>query len=210
MIWAVFTGDIVNSSALSADRLDGIMTVLDDSCREMSGWADPDDEPPRAGFARRGGDGWQIAIDRPNFCLRAALFIQSQIRATGETHATRIAVATGEGQPIRGNRVDPNSAHGPAFEKSGRLLDKLSGRTRMAFSGSDALDAAFRLADHIAHGWTAAQARAVSAMLPPGSGPRRVIAEDLGISRQAVDQALNAAGFPAIDAALDLIEATYD
>ena len=69
-----------------------------------------------------------------------------------------------------------------------------------------ALDAAFRLADHIAQGWTRAQARAVCAMLPPGAGPRRVAAERLNISRQAVDQALWAAGFPAIEAALEQIE----
>ncbi|MEM6482447.1 MAG: hypothetical protein AAF922_00805 [Pseudomonadota bacterium] len=206
MKWAVFTGDIVNSSALSADRLEGIMNVLDASCRDMSGWVEPDDALALTGFARRGGDGWQIAIDRPKFCLRAALFIQAQVRANGENDATRIAVSVGEGDPIRANVVAPNSAHGPAFEKSGRLLDKLGGKTRMALSGSATLDAAFRLADHISQGWTAAQARAVSAMLPPGSGPRRIAAEDLGISRQAVDQALIAAGFPALETALALIE----
>ncbi|MEM6376158.1 MAG: hypothetical protein AAF686_07940, partial [Pseudomonadota bacterium] len=216
MQWAVFTGDIVGSSSVSADRLDAIMHVLEASCRDLSDWVEPT-EPGKtvplagfkrgAGFARRGGDGWQIALNRPKFCLRAAIYLQARIRANGEGDATRIAVATGDGDPFRGQIVDPNSAHGPAFEKSGRLLQKLGSRTRLAFAGSGLLDASFRLADHISQGWTAAQARAVAAMLPPGSGPRRRVAEDLGISRQAVDQALNAAGFPAIDAALALIEA---
>ncbi|MEM6376452.1 MAG: MarR family transcriptional regulator [Pseudomonadota bacterium] len=210
MQWAVFTGDIVGSSSVSAQRLDGIMHVLEASCRDMSDWVEPT-EPGQtaafAGFARRGGDGWQIALNRPKFCLRAAIYLQARIRANGEGDATRIAVATGDGDPFRGQIVDPNSAHGPAFEKSGRLLQNLGSRTRLAFAGSGLLDASFRLADHISQGWTAAQARAVAAMLPPGSGPRRRVAEDLGISRQAVDQALNAAGFPAIDAALALIEA---
>jgi hypothetical protein len=77
----------------------------------------------------------------------------------------------------------------------------------MAHAGGGALDAAFRLADHIAQGWTRAQARAVCAMLPPGAGPRRIAADRLGVSRQAVDQALRAAGFAAIEAALEQIEA---
>lgn len=188
-------------------RLDGILDVLNAACRELSGWHEANEAPPLAGFARRGGDGWQIALDRPVICLRAALFMQARIRSGGETDATRIAVAVGEGDPIREKIVAPNSAHGIAFEKSGRLLEKLKSRTRMAFAGGGAIDATFRLADHIASGWTAAQARAICAMLPPNSGPRRVAAETLGISRQAVDQALNAAGFPAIEAALDLIEA---
>ncbi len=103
--------------------------------------------------------------------------------------------------------VDLNSAHGPVFSQSGRLLEMLPDQTLMAHSSGGSLDAAFRLADHISRGWTQAQARAMAAMLPPDAGPRRVAADALGISRQAVDQALHAAGFPAIDAALKLIEA---
>jgi len=207
MMWAVLTGDIVNSSDLSAEELDDVMDRLNNACRQMSGWDHTDSDRTDTAFARRGGDGWQIAINRPKFSLRAALFIQARLRSMNETYATRIATATGEGDLPPNAHVDLNSAYGPVFRDSGRLLDTFSGRTQMAYAGGGALDAAFRLADHISQGWTQAQASAVFAMLPPGSGPRRIAAEQLGISRQAVDQSLWAAGFPAIADALEQIEA---
>lgn len=207
MIWTVFTGDIVNSTDLSASELDRVMSELNNACWQLSGWGHHDDDNTQSAFARRGGDGWQIALDRPKFALRAALFIQAQLRAMNEAYATRIAVATGEGDLPPNANVDLNSAYGPVFRESGRLLDTLAGSTLLAHADGGPLDAAFKLADHISQGWTQAQARAVCAMLPPDSGPRRVAAEHLGISRQAVDQALRAAGFPAIEAALDQIEA---
>ncbi len=132
-----------------------------------------------------------------------ALFVQAHVRATGAT--TRLAVATGEGKVP--DTLDLNSAHGPAFQDSGRLLEQLDSRTLMAHADGGALDATFRLADHIAQGWTQAQARALCLMLPPGAGPRRVAAKRLGISRQAVDQALNAAGYPALMDAISAVQA---
>ena len=52
------------------------------------------------------------------------------------------------------------------------------------------------------------QARAVAALLPPETGPRRVAADRLGLSRQAIDQALHAAGYPALLDALALLESS--
>ena len=206
MKWAVLTGDIVNSSDLSADALDEVMEAVRDACWQMSGWDDSNSDRTQSAYARRGGDGWQIALNRPKYALRATLFVQARLRAMKDGQASRIAAATGEGTLPDGAHVELNSAYGPIFQASGRLLDTLSGRSLIAYAGGGALDAAFRLADHIAQGWTRAQARAVCAMLPPGAGPRRVAAERLNISRQAVDQALWAAGFPAIEAALEQIE----
>jgi hypothetical protein len=106
--------------------------------------------------------------------------------------------------------ADANRGHGPAFVASGRLLTEIDGHARMAHASEGALGAATRLADHVAQGWTQAQARAMCEMLVPGAGPRTAAAERLGITRQAVNQALWSAGFPALDAALDMIEAMGD
>ena len=57
-------------------------------------------------------------------------------------------------------------------------------------------------------GWTPAQARAVLPMLAPDRPTQEQVAEDSGITRQAVRQALVAAGFPALSTALDLLEAS--
>ena len=204
MTWAVLTGDIVDSSDMAPEDLDALMSALNDIAKQLSGWQHTSENKTESAFARRGGDGWQIALNRPQFALRAALFVQSCLRSIDGGLATRVATATGDGTVPE--QADLNSAHGPVFRDSGRLLDTLKGRTLLAHADGGALGASFRLADHISQGWTQAQARAVHAMLPPEAGPRRLAAERLGISRQAIDQALWAAGFPALNAALQQIE----
>lgn len=208
---AVLTGDIVDSSDMTSDALDRILELLDSLAWELSGWAHTTEDRTdtlfkRTPFARRGGDSWQIAMNRPRLALRASLYLQARIMAHDPPAQSRIAAATGDGTLPGDPEADLNSAHGNVFSDSGRLLDDLKGRTLLAHAAGGPLDAAFRLADHISQGWTAAQAQAVSLMLPPGSGPRRVAAEQLGISRQAVDQSLWGAGFPALEDALALIE----
>lgn len=205
MTWAVFTGDIVDSSNATQASLNHAMESLENTASAVADWSQPGDSTIRAVFARRAGDGWQVAVDHPALALRIALFIQSRLKEKSGAQ-TRIAVATGEGKLPSGPASDLNSAHGPAFVASGRLLEALPRQALMSHAAGGPLDAAFRLADHIAQGWTEAQARAIAAMLPPGAGPRQKVADRLGISRQAVDQALHAAGFPAIDAALKQIE----
>jgi DNA-binding phage protein len=173
----------------------------------MSGWGDGADLPV-TGFRRRGGDGWQAALSHPVSPLRAALYVRACVKALYKQADTRIAVATGDGTlPANG---DTNAAHGEAFTQSGRLLDDMKGSARLAFSVQGAPHAAFVLADHIATGWTPAQARAMALMLVPKAGTRAKAAEHLGISRQAVDQALRAAGFSAFDAALRAIDGAAD
>ncbi|MEM7076525.1 MAG: MarR family transcriptional regulator [Pseudomonadota bacterium] len=206
MRWSVITGDIVASSGLNAAQLGAIMDTLRDASASIGSWHSGGDAESAALFARRAGDAWQIAVRAPALCLRASLYIQSAVIAHHDAH-TRLAVATGDGTVPAGRTPDLNSASGPAFVDSGRLLSALPRHALMAHATGGALDAAFRLADHISQGWTQAQARSIHAMLPPGSGPRQSVAHRLGISRQAVDQSLRAAGFAALDAALRQIEA---
>jgi len=202
MIFHVFTGDLVNSSQMSKSELDAIMAAIHDLVIDVSDWPSGTDEKTIAGFARRGGDAWQVACSGGINALRVALCIQAKVRATLEDAATRIAVANGDGiMP-----VEPNSAHGAAFTASGQLLETLEDRRLMAHAAGGALDAAFCLADHIAQGWTQAQARALYLKLQSGKIANRVIAEHIGISRQAVDQALAAAGYPAINDALKALD----
>ncbi len=197
--FAVLTGDIVDSSSLGAAALDASMAALRDAAGALRGW------PPgmAAHFARRGGDGWQVALDRPALAFRAALYLQAVLRREDADRATRIALATGTGQ-LRGG--DLNAASGAAFTASGRLLDAIPRHALMAHAAGGAAAAALRLADHLAQQWTQAQARALCELLPPDPGPRSDAAERLGITRQAVDQALWAAGYPALIEALGYLE----
>ncbi|MBV2360671.1 MarR family transcriptional regulator [Thalassococcus sp. CAU 1522] len=197
----VFTGDIVASSDMDADRLDVCLATLSEGCDRIAEWTGA---TGHASFARRGGDGWQAVFPTGIPTHRAALFLQARLRQQGDDIATRIAIATGEGR--LSDPTDPNSGHGTVFTASGRLLTRLKGKRLLGDAAGGVTQAFLRLADHIAQGWTPAQARAVAAMLPPGAGPRVAAAKKLGVSRQAVDQALHAAGYPALIDALELIE----
>ncbi|WP_147438890.1 hypothetical protein [Roseovarius spongiae] len=206
MLWTVLTGDIVNSSDLPRRTLDAMIESLADLVRTTSGWPDTTGRDTLAGFARRGGDGWQIAARDLKNPLRLALCAQSRIRALLDEGATRIAIATDAGTAPDSFPDDLNAAHGPAFTKSGQLLETLDGRRLMAHADGHALDALLCLADHVSQGWTQAQARALSHKLSPERPPNRVIGQRLKISRQAVDQALAGAGYAAISDALATLE----
>lgn len=191
----VLTGDIVDSTQMAPDMLEDVMRVLEQSHHDLATWPDV-----TSYFARRGGDGWQIVLNGTGYDLRAALFIRASLTARHPGSATRIALATGAGD--MGGQSDPNRGQGPAFIASGRLLDRLKSRNQMAHASGGAHAACTALADYISQNWTQAQARALREMLPPLSGPRAQAAEKLGISRQSVNDALWAAGFPAIERAL--------
>lgn len=202
---SVLTGDLVGSSDLAPAALDAALTSIASAATAISDWRTP---ALVTRFARRGGDSWQIALSDPSLGLRAALFVQACLRRDTDTATTRIALATGMGTlPETG---DLNAAHGPVFVASGRLLATISGQARMAHAQGGAHHAATRLADHIASGWTQAQARAVAALLPPNAPSRADAAKSFGITRQAVNQALWSAGYPALDDALNAIEAEAD
>ncbi len=198
-MFVVLTGDIVESSDLEVEALEATLEAVALASRDVRAWPGVS----QWGFARRGGDAWQLAFDAPALGLRAALYITACLRRLGKTRATRIALAVGPGQMPGKN---PNTAHGAGFTASGRLLEKLPSGRYLDDAGGGASAAAARLADHIAQGWTPAQARAMAEQLPPASGPRSEAAARLGITRQAVDQALWAAGYPAIEAALEALE----
>ncbi|MDF0602953.1 MarR family transcriptional regulator [Psychromarinibacter sp. C21-152] len=200
---AVLTGDIVESSALSTAALDETIAALGAGVADISAW----ERGVATGFARQAGDGWQAVLDDGRLAVRAALYLQACVRRLAADRATRIAVALGDGDLSPADRENPNSATGPAFTASGRLLDGIGRHALMAHAGGGAVAAALRLADHIAQQWTQAQARALCEMLVPEAGPRSEAAERLGISRQAVDQALWGAGYPALTEALELLEA---
>lgn len=198
--FAVLTGDIVASTDLGPDQLTETMEALRAAAREIAGWADG----METGFAQRGGDGWQMALDRPVLAFRATLYLQAVLRRLAEGRTTRIAVAEGAGS-LPDDR-DPNKAHGPAFTASGRGLDQMGTHVLLLHAEGGATGAAYRLADALAAGWTQAQARALCQMLPPGTVTQAEAAAELGITRAAVQQALAAADYRALHDALQMME----
>ena len=196
----VLTGDIVASSELGPDRLDAAMQALAEASDDVALWQGA---PTR--FTRARGDGWQMVLARPGLTLRAAMRLRAGLRRRGRDLATRIGIAIGAGEvPPLG---DLNAAGGPAFTASGRALDGMRAPHQIALAdGPAGLAAALVLADHLSQGWTEAQARSLVPALSPDAPTRAEIGAALGISRQAVDQALDAAALWAIEAACRELE----
>ncbi len=203
---AVLSGDLIDSKRLSHAELEEAFAALENAALEISFWQKHEghDRTVATRFTRNRGDGWQIYLAKPTFALRAALYMRAALLAEGSTLRTRIAIAEGKGDLGRGS--DLNSAGGPVFVASGGALDNMKPPVTMAHATGGALGACVRLADHISDDWTQAQARAVRGMLWPRKPTRSEVAESLAISRQAVEQSLNAAGFGALADAMAQIE----
>ena len=145
--FVVMTGDIVDSSSHPFERIDATLYLVSTAARDISGWqTNPE---MTSGFARRGGDGWQMVLDAPALALRASLYVLACLRASDPAVESRIAVAVGDGT-LPGS--DPNFAHGPAFTASGRALSRIDRHARLIHAEGGAAGAAFRLADEIAQG----------------------------------------------------------
>jgi DNA-binding phage protein len=198
MALCVLTGDIVGSTDLSAAELFEIAQTLTDANRNLHLVAGP----PHFDIHR--GDGWQAAFTNRSKALRIALLFRAVLFARNDKYETRIAIAVGDESL---ENKDISRANSPTFILSGRTLDTMSDDHLMAHASGGSHHAATVLADYISRSWTTAQARAIAPFLHPAeSWTQKDVARNLGISRQAVGQALDAAGYPAIKAALTAIE----
>ena len=196
----VLTGDLVASSALSPDRLSMALDALSEAAALLEYWYDAP-----LHFTRHRGDGWQVCLPVDLSALRAALTFRAALRQVDKTLQTRIAIAEGSVDiPPSG---DLNAASGTAFTLSGQTLDAMEKHVTIADARDGALAATAELAHHISDDWTPAQARAVLPMLAPERPTQDEVASALSITRQAVRQALLAAGFPSLSAALHHLEA---
>lgn len=201
---AVLTGDIVNSTGLGVDKTDRALAALEHCARGQRGWIGAD-----LRFTRQRGDGWQVALERPEFALRSALIFRAALRALGAEYDSYIGMAQGAASTAAD--ADLNRKMDAVFIASGRALDTLkamqSFQPHMAHAARGALAAAVALADHLSDGWTPAQAQAIGPMLSPETDLSYTeLAEILGKSRQAVTKSLFAAGFQPLFLALQLLE----
>lgn len=195
---AILTGDLITPARpLTAPQLDQAMLALRSAARLISDWG----PTLRSNFARQGNSGWQIALDNPQLDLRAALYLKASLRILGKGFSSRIALARGPG------RLSPSgkgaSAARDTIARSQACLDGLTGpHITMSHASGGTLQAVTLLADRISQSWTPAQSKPLRAMLPLQSGTHAAVAARLGITRQAVDQALAASGYHALSNAL--------
>lgn len=204
--FAVLTGDIIRSSRLPTETLDAAMAALESGAAAMGRW----DGSGETRFERFRGDGWQCLAPSPRLALRATLFLRASLRAASRKVETRVSIGIG---PARLSTTGLAAASGPAFELSGRGLDKMARARNLAIAWANpppsapAIGAIVALCDEVSRLWTQRQAELLLEALSPGDEPQEVLAGRRGISQQAVAKHLRAGGGAAIQEALRAVEA---
>jgi hypothetical protein len=201
---AVLSGDLVRSRDAGANVIDNTMLRLANTADDLSEMIGADTR-----FTRFRGDGWQIVIQRPGGVLRACLLLTADLRAADIGIETRISAGLGRYDSL--GTKDLSDATGPAFFVSGHHLDLAPKRRRLVVAGGRTRDqtwqtAIFDLVEHQVSSWTAAQAQAVAIALRDGQLTQADIAENLQISRQAIQLRLAGAGYFALENALAAFE----
>ena len=194
MAICVLTGDIVGSMRLHRAQFERVQLLLEDSYYDIK-------EDTSGSLDQFRGDGWQMAFDNRHESLRFALYIRATLKANDDDFDTRIAISESDAEYLISNDYDD------VYVASGRALDDMPRDTLMAHANGGALHATTLLVDQISREWTQAQARAIKPFLLRNvRHTQKSVAAALGISRQAVGQALEAACYPVISRALRAIE----
>lgn len=190
-IIAVITGDLIASTDQKASVVDAAMGRIRVAAGAVAGWLRNSDTR----FTRFRGDGWQVCLADPEFCLRAALFVAATLRADDIRMETRISIALGTADSL--GTTDLSDASGEAFQLSGRQLDAMSRTARIALTGTGIGDRDRIIARQMferASRWTQPQAEAMALYLHPDNPTLNDIAEQLGITPQAVNYRLGGGG----------------
>lgn len=207
---AVLTGDIVKSSRLSAGELDRLFAALDAAIADMRRWPDA---PALLAWSRYRGDGWQMALGRPEWALRACLYLRAAIRAASAQFETRIGAGIGMADGV--DAGDLGAATGPAFERSGRCLEDLGKHFLFGVDTADGdaktaslFGSVFVMADALSRGWTQRQAEVMRYVLMPEAPNQTEIGANLRppIAQQAVNDHYLVAHGPVLMAAIATVE----
>lgn len=216
--FAVLTGDLVDSSKLSAAESRAALQTLQEAAERFA--ATVDGAPPAALDTFR-HDSWQWPAPRPELAVRAALYLRAALKMTSPPKRkldTRIAIGIGTVEELDTQRV--SNSRGPAFTASGKALDGMKDR-RLTLAAAQELQPALEelasgsipLLDCIVSGWTPKEARVVRGALlgwtqeqtaehwPPDSDGKR-------ITRQAVGRSLARAHWNRVEAYLEWVEST--
>lgn len=205
-VHAVLTGDLVNSTGMTPERLESVRQGLLDAVGEVRAW-EKRLVRSKPEFFR--GDAWQVLLTDPGRALRAAVFLRAALRSRHEAD-TRVAIGIAGVDRISTGRVSLSS--GEAFRRSGSALDEMSPLTHMhidAGSGdplSPLLPAIGGLCDALVGQWTTRQAELVHLAADPSDPTHEDIAGSLGIARQSVSRNLGGAGWTALRAAIGRFE----
>lgn len=126
-VYAVLTGDIVKSRDLSSDQTRKLQQRLKSAAMDFQ-TVFADTVVGKLGITR--GDGWQVALQKPEYALRFALFIRAVVKAEFQTD-TCVSMGIGPAELVKDKIIEST---GLAFERSGLGLESLKNKNiRMAY-----------------------------------------------------------------------------
>ena len=205
---AVLTADVVRSTRYVPVERQALHALLLTSFRAAEesfpgAWA--------TGFALRvtAGDEFQGVIAAVSVAFQILVFLRSKLALSVLSSTPELRAGIGVGSVTVSGGSSSWQQDGPAFVRSRRALESLGDsrrrwrQTAIATGDrqrDDALAAVFGLCDHLQQRWTRQQWEAVHHMI--GGAKTEEIGRRLGIARQNVTKRLQAAGWPAFDAAM--------
>lgn len=211
-LYAILTGDVVDSSKITSRHRDLLLNTLKASFNEVSKQLAGNGQ---VSFDIFRGDSFQGLIPDPREALTASLMIRANLRseqpdksAINWDSRTAIGIGTVEYLP---NQV--SEGDGQAYRSSGHLLDEMKTKQRLLFHTpweeiDKELNTQAALLDAIIAKWSPQQAEVVLDLLRQKS--RKQIGEELGISQAAVYYRVKGSGWNAIEKFLDRYRALID
>lgn len=214
--YAVLTGDLVGSTALTKSAMDRARKTLHAAVDDLVGadWIRGRRKLVRGKAEFFRGDAWQCLLTEPAWALRAAVFIRASLRARADVD-TRVSIGVGPVESVSTSRV--SLSRGAAFTLSGQGLDDRMGtRFRLAIvtpkdwdaPASGWLESVARLCDSVIVQWQGRQIELARLLcLHPGISQEAVGALlKPAVSQQAVGKAMRSAGWYGVEDALERFE----
>ena len=216
-IYAVLTGDLVQSSRLTAEQSQQAMDQIRKFTQELA-FLYPESYVAQVDTFRH--DSWQWLLAEPSLALRAALFIRTGLRTVSQNKTkldTRIAIGIGSTEIISTQRI--SDSRGMAFTLSGRALDNMESGRMVYTEGEKANSEKSGLAagivpllDCIVTDWTMTEAQAVYGALMGWTQEQTAKKwpfsdeKEKRPTRQAVQKSLRRAHWHSVEAVLQWVE----
>jgi len=208
-LYAVITGDIVDSSKLPPEKRQQLHKVMKEGSKALLK-AFKKYVSMSVDIFR--GDSWQMLVSDPSKSLRLGLFYRAYIKSRMELSKvdTRMAIGVGTIDFIPGTNV--SEGDGEAYRNSGKMLEEISKSVcmRFIFPGNEksaTLDIIVQLVDAIVRRrWTDKRSLAITGALQGWKQDRIALLWDKPIKQQSVVDNLNGADWKSIEKAISFFE----
>jgi len=207
-LYAVITGDIVNSSKLPSKQRQRLHHVMKEGSKAILK-AFKESVPLEVDIFR--GDSWQLLVNDPSKSLRIGLFYRAYLRAWMGTSRldTRMSIAVGTVDFVPDDRV--SRGDGQAYQYSGSAIGEMVKASNMSlrFPGQvieEPLDILIQLVDAMAMNWSGKQALAVTGALEGWKQEKIGSLWKPPITQQSVNRHLQRAGWFPVERAIRFFE----